>query len=155
MESLETSTIHQADGGREEWAESQQGSGAAGNVSEIDRPIAIDGLATAALGGPDCIVVNCIAPIALMDKPPLEKRLLPTHTKKSKSIERKRKWTEKRPDECRPITDSRHKAEGNTVFSSLPASMAKLPMRMEFPKFGESRGSADVTDFIERCENFE
>jgi len=32
--------------------------------------------------------------------------------------------------------------------------MAKLPIRMEFPQFGESRDSADVTDFIEQCENF-
>ncbi|TNN44330.1 hypothetical protein EYF80_045469 [Liparis tanakae] len=33
---------------------------ATGNVSKIDRPIAIDGLATAALGGPDCLVADAV-----------------------------------------------------------------------------------------------
>ena len=38
--------------------------------------------------------------------------------------------------------------------ASLHAATAKPPVRMEFPKFGVSRGSTDVTDFIEQCENF-
>ncbi|KAL6485997.1 hypothetical protein MHYP_G00053890 [Metynnis hypsauchen] len=28
------------------------------------------------------------------------------------------------------------------------------PIRMDFPKFGDSTGSSDVTNFIEQCENF-
>ncbi|XP_077053567.1 uncharacterized protein LOC143704722 [Siphateles boraxobius] len=49
---------------------------------------------------------------------------------------------------------NRHMSERDVTLPSSGAAMAKPPIRMEFPQFGESRGSTDVTDFIEQCENF-
>ena len=43
---------------------------------------------------------------------------------------------------------------GDVVLPSSAAVSAKPPIKMEFPQFGDSRSSADVTDFIEQCENF-
>ena len=49
---------------------------------------------------------------------------------------------------------SQHMASGDASLQTQPAAAAKLPIRMEFPQFGESRSSSDVTDFIEQCENY-
>ncbi|XDV22120.1 hypothetical protein PO909_027079 [Leuciscus waleckii] len=44
--------------------------------------------------------------------------------------------------------------KGDVTLPPSGAAIAKPPIRMEFPQFGESRESTDVTDFIEQCENF-
>uniref|UniRef100_A0A672FBX6 Retrotransposon gag domain-containing protein n=1 Tax=Salarias fasciatus TaxID=181472 RepID=A0A672FBX6_SALFA len=46
----------------------------------------------------------------------------------------------------RPTTD--------VTLALPPVVPSTPPIRMEFPKFGESRSSADIVDFIEQCENF-
>lgn len=51
-----------------------------------------------------------------------------------------------------PAAPSHPSAEGDVTFPLMQAS-AKLPIRLEFPQFGDSRDSADVTDFVEQCEN--
>ena len=53
-----------------------------------------------------------------------------------------------------PMPDSQRRTGDSTGLTSLPAAMSRLPIRMEFPQFGESRSSTDVTEFIEQCENF-
>ncbi|KAK7895603.1 hypothetical protein WMY93_020928 [Mugilogobius chulae] len=49
---------------------------------------------------------------------------------------------------------SAHQSTADITFPTAPAVATRPPIRMEFPQFGESRNSSDVTDFIEQCENF-
>ena len=46
-----------------------------------------------------------------------------------------------------------HTPEGDVTITPQHTATPKPPIRMEFPQFGESRSSVDVTEFIEQCEN--
>ena len=52
------------------------------------------------------------------------------------------------------VTAPPHTLGGDGTITPLHTVTPKPPIRMEFPRFGESRSSAEVTEFIEQCENF-
>lgn len=51
----------------------------------------------------------------------------------------------------RPVSESINDIPQASATSHAPAHP---PIRMDFPKFGESTSLAEVTNFIEQCENF-
>uniref|UniRef100_A0AAV2ITY3 Retrotransposon gag domain-containing protein n=1 Tax=Knipowitschia caucasica TaxID=637954 RepID=A0AAV2ITY3_KNICA len=53
-----------------------------------------------------------------------------------------------------PAHSSHRRLSADETCPPVPAAAARPPIRMEFPQFGESRNSSDVTDFVEQCENF-
>uniref|UniRef100_A0AAV2MR68 Retrotransposon gag domain-containing protein n=2 Tax=Knipowitschia caucasica TaxID=637954 RepID=A0AAV2MR68_KNICA len=53
-----------------------------------------------------------------------------------------------------PAHSSHRRLSADETCPTVPPAAARPPIRMEFPQFGESRNSSDVTDFVEQCENF-
>lgn len=46
-------------------------------------------------------------------------------------------------------------SDSERMYTSVPAaSYSKPPINLEFPRFGETRETSDVMEFVERCEHF-
>lgn len=63
----------------------------------------------------------------------------------------RRQWA---PSAVSTPVDPFPSTESAVAALGLQTARPKPPIRMDFPKFGESTGTKDVTDFVEQCENF-